>query len=114
MDESILNTIKRMLGIDSSCDAFDTDIIVFINAALNQLSQCNVGDTDFCISDASSVWRDYLNNRLNLQASITYVYLYTRLLFDPPSNSFVSESMKNQMEEILWRLIVQTEVLNDV
>ena len=43
MEYSILNTIKKMLGLDANYTTFDTDIIVHINSALMTLTQLGVG-----------------------------------------------------------------------
>lgn len=107
--DSILNTIKKMLGIDISYTAFDVDIIVCINTAFFILQQLNVGPTEgFRIFDSSSVWDDF-STRADIEAVKSYVYLKTRVQFDPPSSSFVLDAMKNQIQEYEWRLNVQCD-----
>lgn len=116
MNESILDSIKKMLGLSDSYDAFDTDILTNINAALFKLEQSGIGEEFFYITDSTSIWSDFLGDKSDLLGgSMTFVYLQTRIIFDPPSNSFVLEAMKSQSEELLYRLTLQVEeVYKDV
>ena len=116
MDESILDSIKKMLGLPDSYEAFDTDISTNINAALLKLEQVGIGKDRFYISDSTSIWSDFLGEKSDLLGgSMTFVYLQTRIIFDPPSNSFVLDAMKAQSEELLYRLMLQVEeVCRDV
>lgn len=108
--ESILTSIKKLLGVSEKYDHFDADIIMHINSAFMVLSQIGVGpDNGFTIEDDTTTWLDYIPDGSNLEAVKTYIYLKVRLLFDPPSSSFVLESMKRQIEEYEWRLNVQSE-----
>lgn len=109
--DSILVTIKKMLGIDDSYEHFDTDIIVNINTIFMMLNQLGIGPTNgFSIKDKSSIWDDYISvDYLNMEAVKTYIYLRVRLLFDPPTNAFLVEAIKSQIKEIEWRLNVQAE-----
>lgn len=110
MDESILNTIKKMLGLDVEYDAFNADIIVLINSAIMSLTQLGVGPkSGFTISDYTASWSDLLVNDVKLEAAKTYIYLKVRVTFDPPSSSAVLEAYKKQIEELEWRLNVQAE-----
>ena len=110
MDDSILNSVKKMLGLDDEYTPFDTDVIININSALMTLTQLGIGPREgFEITDSSSTWGEFLTNPTKLGAVKNYVYLSVRILFDPPSNSFVLDAMKRQLEEIGWRLNVQAE-----
>lgn len=114
MDEyysnSILFTIKKMLGLDEDYTPFDADIIVHINSALMTLTQLNVGPKNgFMITSYEETWDDFLTNEVMLGAAKNYVYLKVRMLFDPPSNSFVMDALKQQAEELGWRLNVMAE-----
>lgn len=110
MDESILNTIKVMLNIEDDCDAFDVEIITYINSALFTLSQLGIGpEKGFSIKDATNLWSDYLNSSVNLTAVQTFIKLKVQLLFDPPSNSFVVEAINKQIDELEWRLCLEAE-----
>ena len=107
--ESILDTIKKMLGIESDYTHFDIDIITNINTAFLNLQQIGVGPkSGFSITDNTTKWSDYISGE-KLEAVKTYIYLKVRLLFDPPTNAFLVDAMERQIREIEWRLNVQVE-----
>lgn len=109
-DDSILNSTKKVLGIDADYDAFDLDIMMHINSTFSTLNQLGVGPEEgFMIEDDTATWGDFIGNDMRLNSVRTYVYLKVRNLFDPPSTSFVIESQKEQMREIEWRLNVVVE-----
>lgn len=105
---SILNDIKKSLGIDADYNHFDADIILDINAVLLTVNQIGIGPaTGFLISDNTQVWTDLLGDRQDLDAVKTLIYLKVRLIFDPPTSSFVIEAMNRTIEELEWRLNTQ-------
>ena len=107
--DSILYTIKKMLGIELDYTHFDIDIITNINTTFMNLQQIGVGPkTGFHITDTTSKWVDYIDDE-NLEAVKTFIYLKVRLLFDPPTNAFLVDAMERQIKEIEWRLNVQVE-----
>lgn len=110
MDESILGTIKKLLGLSSDYTAFDTDIIVFINSVFMTLEQIGIGpEGGFSITGEIEEWSDFIPEVvIDQQAIPTYVYLKVKLLFDPPASSFGQEALKKQAEEMEWRLNVQS------
>lgn len=112
MNESILETIKKLLGAENLSE-FDADIRIFINGALNTLTQNGVGDPKgFRITEEDETWKDFITND-NIQLfelCKEYVYLRTRLLFDPGSlSSFAKDAMKEQADEDLWRIREQAD-----
>lgn len=109
--ESILQSMKKLLGMAEDYTAFDADIIIHINSAFMILNQLGVGPANgFSISDENAVWSDYLpENNKNFEAVKTYVYLKTRMVFDPPMSSAVMEAMKQMISELEWRLNVEAE-----
>lgn len=110
MDESILNSVKKILGIASDYDAFDTDIIIHINSVFSTLNQLGLGpDEGFMIEDDSAVWGDFLLDDMRLNSVKTYVYLKVRILFDPPTSGFVLTALQEQSKELEWRLNVYRE-----
>lgn len=110
MNESILDTIKKMLGLESDYDAFDTDIITQINAQLFTLNQIGVGMPGFTISDKTATWNEFFGeDNKDLEAAKSYIYAKVRVAFDPPSNSFTIEALNKQAEELYWRLMMQVE-----
>ena len=108
--DSILTSIKKLLGIDEAYTQFDTDVIIAINSALMSLNQLGIGpDSGFAISNSDAVWSDFLGNVVNLEAVKSYVFLKTRLMFDTPTSSFVVDAINRQISELEWRLRVQVE-----
>lgn len=109
--ESILQSIKKLLGMAEDYTAFDADIIMHINSVFMILNQLGIGPTNgFSISDENAVWSDYLpENNKNFEAVKTYIYLKTKIVFDPPMSSAVMEAMKQMISELEWRLNVEAE-----
>lgn len=108
--DSILNTIKHMLGVEPDYTHFDNDIINHINTVLGILSQIGVHKEPYSITGAKETWEDYLGDKMP-QAHMVKDYIYNRvkLLFDPPLSSSVSEIMEKQIEELEWRLNVELD-----
>lgn len=110
MEESILKSIKKSLGLAEDYDVFDVDIVMAINSAFMVLFQIGVGPkTGFAITGDSQTWSDFLGVENQLEAVKTYVYLKTRIIFDPPQSSFVLESLNKMAAEYEWRLNVHAE-----
>lgn len=108
--DSILNSIKKILSIDPSYKAFDTDIVFHINSVFATLNQLGIGpEAGFMIEDDTTTWDAFLNNDLKLNFVKQYVYLKVRMIFDPPQTSFVLEAMNRQAEQLEWRISVQRE-----
>ncbi len=107
---SILNSIKKLIGMDESYHAFDQDLIIHINSVFYILYQLGVGrdpSMPFSITDDADEWTDFVDaNQVELVKS--YVYLKVRLLFDPPQNSSLLQAMKDQIAEFEWRGVVST------
>lgn len=114
MDESILTSIKKILGITETYDSFDTDIIMFINTTFSTLNQIGAGPSEgFFISDETLKWSDYSDNNKLLGFVKQYVYLKVRLVFDPPTLSSVQESYKRISEELEERIKLEVELTAD-
>ena len=108
--ESILTSIKKLLGPEEDDTNFDTDIIMHINTALMRLNQLGVGpSTGYSITSKEQVWSDFLGDRKDLEGVKTYVYLKTRLVFDPPQSGFLVDSIKEQIKELESTLNIQAE-----
>ena len=105
---SILTSIKKLLGITESCTDFDTDIIMHINTVLMTLNQLGVGTEGFQIEDKNAVWSEFIKSD-KLAATKSYVYLRVKLLFDPPLNSAIIEAIKESIRELEWRLNIRVE-----
>lgn len=109
---SILNDIKNSVGLDAdySPPAFQTQIIMAINTAFMELHQLGVGPKNgFTISDEKQEWSEFIDDKIQLEGAKTYLELRTRLLFDPPTNSFLVDAIKDQIKELQFRLEIQVE-----
>ena len=112
--DSILNSIKKMLGISEEYTNFDTDIIMHINSVFFILTQLGVGPSNgFTIKDKNDIWSDF-TTASDLELVKSYVYLKVRLLFDPPSSSSVSESINRLISEFEWRLNVSVDPKEEI
>ena len=110
MNESILTSIKKLLGIAEEYTHFDTDIMIHINSVLMDLQQLGVGPEDgFKIDNVADSWSEFLPSDKNLEAVKTYIYLRVRIIFDPPTNGAVMEAYKQEINKLEWRLNVQAE-----
>ena len=103
--DSILTSIKKMLGITDEYTQFDADIIMHINSVFMILNQLGIGpDECFTIEDDVATWNEFIPNGQNLELVKSYIYLKVRMLFDPPASSTVMQSMNQAISEFEWRL----------
>ena len=108
--ESILTSIKKMLGITEEYEHFDADLIMHINTVLSILTQLGVGPSEgFAIKDKTATWSDFLSDSKNLESVKSYVYMKVKLIFDPPITSSVSEAMNRMISELEWRILVAAD-----
>lgn len=105
MIDSILTSVKKMLGVDESDDNFDEELIMHINGALMVMTQLGVGPQEgFSITSVQNTWSELLGDRTDLNLVFGDVYLRVRLIFDPPTNSFLVSSIDRQIVEYDWRI----------
>lgn len=110
MNESILTSIKKLLGIAEEYEHFDADIIIHINTFLTRLYQVGVGAPNFCIYDKTATWADFLgDDEVKFQQAKSYVFIRTKMLFDPPQSGAANEAMKEAMRELEWLLFVDAD-----
>lgn len=110
MNESILETVAKAVGIREGYDHFNDELIMHINTVLMGLRQIGVGPAEpFLIADSTSTWSNFLGDDKNFEAVKTYVCLRVRMLFDPPTSSTLADAMKNQIAEWEWRLNLEYE-----
>lgn len=105
-DKSILTDVKRLLsGISEDSEAFDEELIIFINGVFSVLLQLGVPfSKEPWISDSEDTWKDFFGENDNINFIQTYVFLKVKLVFDPPSSSTVIQSYENQIKELEWRI----------
>lgn len=108
--ESILTSIKKLLGISAEYDHFDADIIMHINSVFMILTQLGVGPEEgFAISDEDAIWSDFTQDDKTIEAVKSYMHQKVRLLFDPPTSSAVTESLNRMINEFEWRLYIAAD-----
>lgn len=106
--ESILETIKKLIGPSAQYDIFETDLIIHINSVFFTLYQLGLTEEPFVISGDSETWEDF-HADTDLEAVKTYVYLKCRMYFDPPTNSALISAINEQIKELEWRLNVAVD-----
>lgn len=103
--ESILTSIKKLLGIAEEYEHFDADIIMHINSVFSILTQLGVGPSNgFSIKDKEAKWDDFIGEDNKIEMVKSYIHMKVKLLFDPPINSAVIEAMNQMIKEFESRL----------
>jgi hypothetical protein len=113
--DSILTSIKKLLGPGEEQVEYDTDIIIYINSALVSLKRLGVGpSTGFSIADKTATWTDYLGPDIKPGDIQTYIYLKVRLVFDPPSSSSLIDAIERQIKELEFQIQVNFDPIETV
>ena len=112
--ESILTSVKKLLGIAEEYTQFDTDIIIHINTIFMALQQIGIGPKDgFSITDENDIWTDFMEDSILLNSVKTYMYLRVKLLFDPPLTSSTVDSFNKLISELEFRMNSKAEYPNN-
>lgn len=107
---SILKTIKTMLGIDPEDDVYTAELLVHINSAIMILTQIGVGPKEgFTVSSVVETWDEFLGSSKLLEGAKQFIYIKTKIGFDPPASSFVVEAMQQMANELVQRLNIQVD-----
>lgn len=110
MEQSILNSTKKILGLDAAYTPFDHDLIIHINSVFMTLADLGIGPAaGFMIEDATATWDQFLPNDNRVNAARQYMYMKTRLAFDPPQSQFAISALEDQIRELEWRINVRQE-----
>lgn len=106
---SILNDIKKSLGIVPTYTEFDDQLIMSINSVFSTLHQLGYGpDEGYEITDETDVWSDYIEStRMNFIKS--YITMKVHVMFDPPTSSIAMESLNKAIAEYEWRINSEAE-----
>ena len=103
--DSILISVKKMLGITADYTHFDDDIIMHINSVFMILHQLGVGPEEgFMIESDRETWDEFIRDEFTIESVKSYMYLKVGLLFDPPTSSNVMEAKNRLANELEWRL----------
>lgn len=105
--DSILTSIKKLLGIEQEYTQFDIDIIMHINSVFSILTQIGIGPKEgFAIEDKTSIWSDFDSNNTYTSFVKSYVFMKVRMMFDPPTSSALIKSMEDMISEMEWRMLI--------
>lgn len=105
--ESILVSIKKLLGIPDDYTHFDQDVIIQINSAFSILNQLGVGPEEgFAIDGSSATWSEFIGEDPRLNLVKTFVQIKVKLAFDPPTSGTLMDSYNRQLDELTWRLSI--------
>ena len=108
MDESILVSVKKLIGLAPEDDSFDTDLIIHINSAIDVLRQMGI-NSELYVEDETLTWGDYLPSDEYLQMIKSYVYMKVKKWFDPPQNGTAMEALNSSIAELEWRINVTVD-----
>ena len=105
MEDSILKTIRNMIGPSASYEVFDADLIISINSAFSRLCQLGIGPTKpFKVIDDNTAWTEFMPEEEMPDEVKQYIYLKTRIIFDPPESATVMNAYKEQIAELEWTM----------
>ncbi len=108
--DSILQSTKKLLGIEPELTAFDDAIVIHINTALSILSQLGVGtESGMSVTDEKATWSELLGENASLSLVKTYVQMKVKLMFDPPASSAAMDSINKLLSELEWRIMAVTD-----
>lgn len=110
VNESILNSTKKLLGIPEEYDEFDMDVQIHINSVFSVLAQIGAGpDLGYQITGPEEKWQDFLGVNPLINQIKSYMYMQVRLWFDPPATSFTIDSFTKAVEEMKWRIQIAVD-----
>lgn len=116
MDESILNDVKKLIGIAIANSDFDQDLIIDTNAVLFDMWQMGILVDDYSISDATKTWSEVLLNpdKIALNPLKTWTALKVKLIFDPPTSSILLEAIQENLKELQWRIYITENYVGEI
>lgn len=115
MDSSILDDVKKIIGVHSTDDDFDQDIIIDINTVLFALNQMGIGKEGYMVKDVQDTWADFIKpNEVNLFALKTWVGLKVKSIFDPPTSAVLAEALEKSIKEYEWRMYITENYVGEI
>lgn len=116
MDGSILNDVKKQIGIAEANTDFDKDLVIHINTVLFILWQMGVVKDDFTITDNKNTWNSILLNpeQIAIEAMKTWVALKTKMIFDPPTSSVLAQAVNANIDELTWRIYITENYIGEI
>lgn len=104
MNQTIMATVREFCNLTPTDDSFDVELKIHSTSAIFELEQLGVQIPQSFMLDSTKLWSDYLGDRTDLEAVKSYICMYTRLLFDPPANSFLVNSIQSNLDRLAWRI----------
>ena len=105
MSDSVLLSIKQMLGISPEDTSFDVNVIMSINTALTTLMDLGLTEVeDEIVTDDIMTWDDLLGGRTDIEYVKTYIYQKVKMIFDPPTSTAAIDAMQRSISELEWRI----------
>ena len=110
MDESILISVKQMLGLHAEDETFDPELMMHINSVFTTLYQLGVGPEEgYRITSKDNKWSECIPQEEHYDLMKSYIYMKVRYLFDPPTIGSLNDALKKQIDEAEWRLNINYE-----
>lgn len=105
MTDSILKTIRGMLGPDEDYEHFDSQIIPHINAAFSRLCRLGVGpERPFRVTGVDEKWSDFIEEGHQEEVK-EYIFLKVKTVFDTSTiNSSVLSAYNERIKELEWEM----------
>jgi len=111
--DSILDSVKKVLGLEADFTAFDLDVTIFVNSSMGALQQLGVGPVEgVFVQDNTTLWAELTSEKLLLGLVQNYVYMKCRLAFDPSDSRFVLQAIQEQIKDLEWRINHAAETIN--
>lgn len=108
-ENSILDSVKKGLGLTSEYTDFDPDIIININATFSILCQLGVGPAEgFKITDNSTLWSEFVDDT-HLEFVKAYTIQKVKQFFDPPQTGPLATALDKTLKELEWRINVAVD-----
>lgn len=116
MEESILKDVKKQIGIAYSNHDFDPDVLMAINTVLFDLHQMGIVNDTFAVDDERKTWDAILlkEDQINLYALKTWVALKVKMIFDPPTSSVLAQAIRDNIDELTWRIYITENYVGEI
>lgn len=110
-EESILKSIRKLIGPEDDYTHFDPDITIHINSAINRLYQLGVESAkNFRVTSEDETWGDLFGSDDEvIDMCKTLIYYKVKMGFDPPASSIASEAFRTEIDKQEWLINVWVE-----
>lgn len=102
--DSILESVKKCVGISDWDTSFDDDLIFFINSNFLALEELGLKEAkDFSVSNSDTLWTDLMQESSLLNCIKSWIFYKVRMQFDAPTGS-LADSYNSMISECEWRI----------